>query len=142
MVHGSVRRAPAPDGAVVLDAERLDAYVAALAFQTLAQRLAGRLTGAFRDQLERASLSILLNLAEGVGRTQPADKARYYAISRGSASECAALVDALRARGWAEEALCAEARGLLVRIVQMTTRLEQAMARRRERLSAEGRRAG
>ena len=77
MVHGSVRRAPAADGAVVLDAERLDAYVAALAFQTLAQRLAGKLTGAFRDQLERASLSILLNLAEGVGRTQPADKARY-----------------------------------------------------------------
>jgi len=42
----------------------------------------------------------------------------------------------------ADEALCAEARGLLVRVVQMTTRLEQAMARRRERLSAAGRTAG
>ena len=141
MFHSSVQRAPAA-GAAVLDAERLDAYGVARAFQALTARLVPKLPGPFRDQLERASLSILLNLAEGVGRTQPADKARYYAISRGSASECAALVDAVRARGWAEQTLCAEARGLLVRIVQMTTRLEQAMARRRERVSAEGRRAG
>jgi four helix bundle protein len=108
----------------------------------LTAQFARKLGGSFRDQLERASLSIVLNLAEGVGRTQPADKARYYAMSRGSASECAALVDVLRARGLAEEALCSEARSLLVRVVQMTTRLEQAMARRRERLSAGGRTAG
>jgi four helix bundle protein len=142
MLHGSAHRAPAPDRAVTLDAERLDAYVVALAFQNVTARLARKLGGPFRDQLERASLSIVLNLAEGVGRTQPADKARYYAMSRGSASECAALVDVLRARGLAEEALCSEARSLLVRVVQMTTRLEQAMARRRERLSAGGRTAG
>jgi hypothetical protein len=62
-------------------------------------------------------------------------------MSRGSASECAALVDVLRARRLAEEALCAEARSLLVRLVQMATRLEQGMARRREKLSAAGRTA-
>ena len=81
-------------------------------------------------------------MAEGVGRTQPGDKARFYAISRGSASECAALVDVLRARGLAEASLCTQARTLLVRIVQMTTGLEKAMRRRQERLSAVARRAG
>jgi four helix bundle protein len=142
MVHGSANRAPTPNAAVGLDAERLDAYAVALKLQPLTAQLARRLSGHFRDQLERASLSVLLNLAEGVGRTQPADKARYYAISRGSASECAALIDVLRVRGLVDEALCTEARGLLVRMVQMTTRLEQAMARRRGRLSAAARTAG
>jgi hypothetical protein len=81
MLYGSAHRAPATDDAVILDVERLDAYVVALGFQKLTARLARKLGGPFRDQLERASLSIVLNLAEGVGRTQPADKARYYAIS-------------------------------------------------------------
>ena len=142
MLHSSSIRAQAASTAVSLDSERLDAYAAALAFQPLASRLAQRLTGAFRDQLDRAGLSIVLNLAEGVGRSQPGEKARFYAISRGSASECAALVDVLRARGLAENSLCTEARTLLVRIVQMTTGLEKAMRRRQERLSAGARRAG
>jgi four helix bundle protein len=128
MTHGSTQRASA--SSLTLDVERLDAYAVALDLQPLAARLARRLSGPFRDQLDRASLSIALNLAEGVGRTQPADKARYCAIARGSASECAALIDVVRARGLAEEALCSEVRSRLVRLVQMTTRLEQAMARR------------
>ena len=142
MLHRPRPRAEAPAVAVRLDSERLDAYAVAMAFQPIAAQLARRLTGTFRDQLERASLSLLLNLAEGVARTQPADKARFYAISRGSASECAALLDALQARGLAEEGPCAEGRELLVRLAQMTTRLEQAMARRKGVLSAAGRRAG
>jgi hypothetical protein len=63
MFHGPVRRAPAADGAVVLDAERLDAYAVALAFQGVTAQLVQKLAGPFRDQLERASLSILVNLA-------------------------------------------------------------------------------
>src|SRR5262245_65126881 len=105
MLHRPSPQAQTPDGAVLLDSERLDAYAAALAFQTLAARLCQRLSGTLRDQLDRASLSTLLNLAEGVGRTQPGEKARFYAISRGSASECAALVHVLRARGLAKASL-------------------------------------
>ena len=142
MLHRPSPRAQVGGVAAVLDSERLDAYAVALAFQTLAARLSRRLSGPLRDQLDRASLSTLLNVAEGVGRTQPGDKARFYAISRGSASECAALVDVLRARGLAEASLCTQARTLLVRIVQMTTGLEKAMRRRQERLSAVARRAG
>ncbi|MFN0248337.1 MAG: four helix bundle protein [Kofleriaceae bacterium] len=42
------------------------------------------------DQLRRAAQSIPQNIAEGAGKTGRADKARYYAIARGSAMECAA----------------------------------------------------
>ena len=139
--HPSHRRA-APAADLFLDADRLDVYALALAFQPLAARLGRRLTGALRDQLERASLSVLLNLAEGLGRTQPADKARFYAISRGSATECAALVDVLRCRKLADPALCREARATLVRVVQMTTALERTMSRRKGRLSAAARTTG
>ena len=47
------------------------------------------------DQLDRASLSIALNIAEGAGRSTPRDQARHYAIARGSASECLAVLDLL-----------------------------------------------
>src|SRR5262245_2643536 len=141
MLHHRSIQAQADEVAAVLDSERLDVYGAALAFQTLAARLSHRLAGPLRDQLDRASLSILLNLAEGVGRSLPGEKARFYAISRGSATECAGLVDVLRARGMADPSLCTEARALLVRIVQMTTRLELSMRRRHERFSVAGRRA-
>ena len=141
MPHGLQDRAPGHDASVVFDHERLDAYRVALNFQSVAAGLARRLTGTLRDQLDRASLSLLLNLAEGVGRTHPGDKARFYAISRGSATECAALVDVLQCRGLAEASRCRDARGMLVRLVQMTTKLEQAMGRRKGRLGANGRTA-
>jgi four helix bundle protein len=80
-----------------------------------------------RDQLERASISIVLNIAEGCGRTSPADKARFYAMARGSATESAAVLDLLWARGLVDARLRGQARSLLVRIVQMLTRLQVRM---------------
>lgn len=47
------------------------------------------------DQLDRASISIALNIAEGAGRTSPRERARHYAIARGSAVERLACLDLL-----------------------------------------------
>lgn len=47
------------------------------------------------DQLNRASFSILLNIAEGSGRITPRDQAHFYTIARGSTFECASILDYL-----------------------------------------------
>lgn len=52
-----------------------------------------------RDQAMRAATSACLNIAEGVGRSGAADKARVYAIARGEASEAAAAMDIAMAAG-------------------------------------------
>jgi four helix bundle protein len=115
---------PAPSADVPLDAERLDVYRVGLEFLTLmAPILRGRGLGALRSQLDRASLSILLNIAEGAGRRSGPDKASFYTIARGSATECAGILDALVVRGLVGAGCRKEARTLLIRIVQMLTRL-------------------
>jgi four helix bundle protein len=119
---------PGPEPAGVplayLDCERLDCYRVAVEFQTVAtQMVANRRLGALRDQLDRASVSIALNIAEGAGRRTARDKAHFFTIARGSATECAAVLDLLLARGLLTPASHRHGRGLLVRIVQMLTRL-------------------
>lgn len=49
-----------------------------------------------RDQLRRASFSVMLNIAEGSGRFTNADKRNFYIIARGSAFECVAIFDYLK----------------------------------------------
>jgi four helix bundle protein len=119
--------------AVKPDCERLDAYRVAVEFQLLAASIgSGRRLGALRDQLDRASVSIVLNIAEGSGRFAPADKAHFYLIARGSAMECLAAVSLLQARSLAAPELCRRSRSLLTRIVAMLTRLSTAMQARAE----------
>jgi four helix bundle protein len=45
------------------------------------------------DQLTRASISIVLNLAEGYGRFHKADKRNFYVTARASLNECIACLD-------------------------------------------------
>ena len=45
-----------------------------------------------KDQLSRASLSIVLNIAEGSGKPTQADKRRFYSIALGSLRETQALL--------------------------------------------------
>ena len=50
------------------------------------------------DQLDRASTSIPLNIAEENGKFTGADRCRFFDIARGSALECAASLDVLRSK--------------------------------------------
>ena len=54
---------------------------------------------AVADQLDRASTSIPLNIAEGNGKFTGADRCRYFDNAHGSALECAAALDVLVAKG-------------------------------------------
>jgi len=49
------------------------------------------------EQWKRASLSSLLNLAEGTGRMTDSDKRHFLTIARGSIFEAVAILDLLRA---------------------------------------------
>jgi four helix bundle protein len=51
------------------------------------------------DQWKRASLSVMLNLAEGTGRMTVADKKHFYTIARSSVFECVALLDLMKGMG-------------------------------------------
>ena len=104
--------------------QRLDVYQAGIEFLGVADGLATRCRGrgTLADQLRRAALSIPLNLAEGSGKFGP-DSRRFYAIARGSALECAAILDVLGVLKVASSSDLARGRDLLDRIVAMLTAL-------------------
>src|SRR5450432_3426739 len=109
-----------------LDHENLDVYRCAVEFLRLALRLIGLLPrgeGELRSQLKRAAMSIPLNIAEGAGKPSPLDRARYHAIARGSAMECAALVDVCLLADVISQEDAYQAKSLLVRIVAMLTKM-------------------
>ncbi|WP_438021228.1 four helix bundle protein [Sorangium sp. So ce315] len=110
----------------LLDHENLDVYHCSIEFLTLALRLGARLPrgeAELRDQLKRAAMSVPLNIAEGAGKPTTADRVRFYAIARGSAMECGALVDVCRVAGFLPSGDAEEAKVLLGRIVAMLTRM-------------------
>lgn len=105
--------------------QNLDVYRCAIRVLALCAQLVDQLPrgcSALGDQLRRASLSIPLNIAEGSGRPSSADAARFYGMARGSAMECAAILDACAAIGFDPE-LRREAAALLVRVVGMLSKM-------------------
>ncbi|MFT3691635.1 MAG: four helix bundle protein [Kofleriaceae bacterium] len=111
---------------VELDYERLEVYQCAiehLAFVFRALPLIPRGYAALADQWRRAAISISLNIAEGAGKTSEADKMSRYAIARGEAMECGAILDVVRLLNVVPEAERTSARALVVRIVSMLSNL-------------------
>jgi four helix bundle protein len=105
---------------------KLEVYQTAIRFLPLATALAEVLPpryAAMADQLRRAALSIPLNIAEGSGKTSGPDQRRFYSIARGSAMECAAIIDACRALALGEQAQAQEADQLLLSVVRMLSKM-------------------
>jgi len=71
------------------------------------------------EQLDRASSSIPLNIAEGTGKYTGKDKCRYYDIARGSALASAACLDVLLKRKIISDKVVEDGKRLLVEIVSM-----------------------
>ena len=82
-----------------------------------------------RDQLQRAATSVVLNLAEGAGEYRPAEKARFYRMSRRSAAECLAVLDLIAVYGL-DAGNREPSRGMLRQIMATLTRLIHAVESR------------
>ena len=101
------------------DHEKLDVYQDAIGFVSWVDELLEGIPKslAVYNQLDRASTSIPLNIAEGNGKYTAADRCRFFDIARGSALECAACLDVLVAKKRIDSADAGKA--ILVRIVSM-----------------------
>ena len=108
------------------DHEQLDVYRRALDFVVAANVIRQQLPqgrAALADQLDRASVSIVLNIAEGAGEFAVREKARFYRMARRSATECAAILDVATRLDLVRPAQIGPAKNLLRRIVAMLVAL-------------------
>jgi four helix bundle protein len=82
------------------DHEKLEVYCQAIELIAwLSELLETReRLGDVRDQLDRASTSIALNIAEGNGKFSFKDRCKFFDTARASALECAAGLDTLVAK--------------------------------------------
>ena len=120
------RRPSRADRRRMLSFQRLDVYRVAIEFLAEAVEITAKVPRGYAslaDQLRRAATSCPLNIAEGAGRSSDADAARHYGIARGSAMECAAVLDALKVLGAVEPARYERGMELLEREVAMLTKL-------------------
>src|SRR5436190_5172971 len=90
---------------IYFDHEKLDVYREAINFCGWVGEFLASISAkaAAKDQLDRASTSIPLNIAEGNGKFSAKDRARFFEMARGSALECAACLDVLLVRKLTKE---------------------------------------
>jgi four helix bundle protein len=111
-----------------LDYERLEVFQVVLELVKWSHPVTEsvpRGNGYLLDQFNRALYSIGLNIAEGAGERSTGERARFYRIARRSAMESAAALDMMNALELIDRKTRDQAQDLLVRIVEMLTRLEQ-----------------
>jgi len=85
----------------MFDFEKLEVYKKAKSFNSRMRKFIAeiRLDPTTRDQLRRASFSIVLNIAEGSGRFSKPDRRNFFIIARSSIFECVAILDVLKDEG-------------------------------------------
>jgi len=82
---------------MMFDFQKLDVYQKAKEFCILITKAtsSGTFDRTTNDQLRRASFSIMLNIAESSSRFSSRDRRHFIVIARGSAFECAAIMEYL-----------------------------------------------
>ena len=113
---------------ILLDHERLTVYQTGIEFVMLADEIIEHLPRGrayLSDQLQRAALSIPLNIAEGAGEYAVDEKARFYRMAKRSATECAGVLDVCQRLGLVEERRYLRGRELLIGIVSMLIKMAQ-----------------
>jgi four helix bundle protein len=118
------------DRSNTLQHERLDAYAVAVELDGVVVGIAHQARrghGWLSDQAMRASASVVLNLAEALGR-EGADRARALRIARGSALELDAALTLMLNRGACRMEARNAAKALTVRVVSMLTALRNRAA--------------
>lgn len=113
-----------------LDHEKLTVYQRSLEFLEMLEAVFPKIPKglAARDQLDRASTSIPLNIAEGNGKFSGPDRCRFFDIARGSTLECAACLDVLLVKKALEQSDVIEGKKLLREIVSMLVGLIKSNA--------------
>ena len=106
---------------MVFSHEKLKVYQRSIEFVAWTQPVIESLPSGIssRNQLERASTSIPLNIAEGNAKTSRKDRSRFWEIALGSSLECAAILDVLVVRDLKSPEEVREGRELLTEIVSM-----------------------
>ena len=110
------------------DHEKLIVYHKALDFLAIADELASQLPpgrSSLRDQLQRSSISIVANIAEGAGEYSKAEKRRFYRIAKRSGTESAALLDVIRKCRLGPEDRISAGREILLEVTAMLTTLSK-----------------
>jgi len=84
------------------------------------------------DQLNRASLSILTNIAEGNGRFTKKDRRNFFIIARGSAQECVPLLEIAKRKKLVSDVKLSGMYNQLEVISKMISGLLKGLERRKE----------
>ena len=116
----------AADTVGMLDYEKLDVYQCAIEHLACVFKwlpLLPRGHSALTDQWRRAAMSIPLNIGEGAGKTSVAERAHCYAIARGEAMECGAILDVVGLLNAVPHADLIHGKQLVVRMVEMLTKM-------------------
>ena len=114
------------------DHEKLEVYQESIAFVGWLSQLLEETSrlGDVKDQLDRASNSIVLNIAEGNGKYSQKDRCRFLDTAAASALECAAGLDILVAKRKLNPIQIRTGKDSLQKIVRMLMGLIRSQSKR------------
>ena len=111
--------------------ENLEVYKRSLKFANLTYNIINKwpkeCAFSLTDQLRKAALSIVLNIAEGASRTKLEFK-RFLTISRGSSHECAVIIEIAYKQGIIDPIRKEDLLNELVIISKMLSKLKSSIA--------------